>query len=125
MGFLFFRQLAFEACWFGRCIFFFRTLLVQVAAPGTQTTTGRFLTVYPNVAKLLAGMTLRKNILSFIGLCPDCAVAKTWQSENFLGFCRSKQGYEEQGSCMVVDSVLHECVFSESMCYFPSNGLIF
>jgi hypothetical protein len=36
------------------------------------------------VAQLLAVMALRKTIMSFIGLYPDCDVAKAWQYENFL-----------------------------------------
>jgi hypothetical protein len=70
MGFLSYRQLAVAACWCGRCISFFRTLLVQVAATAPQTT-GRLLAVFPNVAELLAVMALPKSILSFIVLCPD------------------------------------------------------
>jgi hypothetical protein len=65
MGFLSFRQFAVAACWCGRCISFFRTLLVQVAATASQTT-GRLLAVFPNVAELLAVVALRKPILSFI-----------------------------------------------------------
>jgi hypothetical protein len=70
MGFLSYRQLAVAACWGGRCISFYRTLLVQVAATAPQTT-GKLLAVFPNVAELLAVMALRKPILSFIMLYPD------------------------------------------------------
>jgi hypothetical protein len=52
--------------------------IVQVAAPAPQIT-GRLLAVFPNVAKVLAVMVLRMTILSFIGLYPDCDVAKAWQ----------------------------------------------
>jgi hypothetical protein len=83
MGFLFFHQLAVAACWCGRCISFFRTLLVQVAAPTPQTT-GRLLAVFSNVAELLAVMALHKTILGFIGLYPNCDIAEALQSENFL-----------------------------------------
>jgi hypothetical protein len=83
MAFLSFRQLATAACWCGGCISFLRKLLVQVAALATQTT-GKLLAVFPNVAELLAVMALRKPCLSFIGLYPDCDVAKVWQSENLL-----------------------------------------
>jgi hypothetical protein len=65
-----YRQLAVAACWCGRYIFFFRTLLVQVAATAPQTT-GRLLAVFPNVVELLAVMALRKPVLSFIVLYPD------------------------------------------------------
>jgi hypothetical protein len=54
----------------------FRALLVEVAAPTHQTK--------GVVAKLLAVITLRKTILSFTRLYPDCNVAEAWQSENFL-----------------------------------------
>jgi hypothetical protein len=70
MGFLSYRQLAVAACWCGRCISFFRTLLVQVVATAPQTT-GRLLAVFPNVAEMLAVMALHKPILSFIVLYPD------------------------------------------------------
>jgi hypothetical protein len=53
--------------------------------PSPQTT-GRLLPVFPNVAEHLAIMALRKHILSFIGLYPDCDVTKADQSENFLRF---------------------------------------
>jgi hypothetical protein len=70
MGFLFYRQLAVAACWCGRCVSFFKTLLVLVAATAPQTT-GRLLAVFPNVAELLAIMALRKPILSFVLFYPD------------------------------------------------------
>jgi hypothetical protein len=75
--------MAVAAYWCGRCISFFRTLLVQVAAPTPQTM-GRLLAVCPNVAQLLAVMALRKTIVSFIGLYSDCDVAMVWQLVNFL-----------------------------------------
>jgi hypothetical protein len=71
MGFLSFRQLAVTACWCRRSFSFFRTLFVQVAATAPQTT-GRLLAVYSNVVEILAVMALRKHILSFIVLYPDC-----------------------------------------------------
>jgi hypothetical protein len=69
------RQPAVAACWGGRCILFLGTLLVQVIVPAPQAA-GRLLAVCPDVAELLAVMALRKTILSFIGLCPDCDVAE-------------------------------------------------
>jgi hypothetical protein len=38
-------------------------------------------------------------ILSFLGLYPDCDVAKAWYSQIFGmgGFFRPRKGYEEQG----------------------------
>jgi hypothetical protein len=70
MGFLSYPQLAAATCWCGRCISFFRTVLVHVAATAPQTT-GRLLAVFLNVAELMAVMALRKPILSFIVLFPD------------------------------------------------------
>jgi hypothetical protein len=49
------------------------------------------------MAKLLAVVALRKNILGSISLHPDSNMAEAWQTENFLGLCRPRQGYEEQG----------------------------
>jgi hypothetical protein len=62
MGFLSFHQLTAAACWCGRCISFFRTLLVEVTTPTLQTT-GRLLAVCPNVAEFLAVPALHKTIL--------------------------------------------------------------
>jgi hypothetical protein len=56
---------------------------VQVAAPSPQAT-GRLLAVCSDVAELLAAVALRKTIMSFVHLYPDCNVAEAWQSENFL-----------------------------------------
>jgi hypothetical protein len=58
------------------------------------TNTGRLLAVCPNETELLAVIALRKTIRNFIGLYIDYDVAKAWQSENFLGFCRPSQGYK-------------------------------
>jgi hypothetical protein len=52
---------------------------VQIAA-STPQTKGRLLAVCLNMAQLLAVMALRKTILRFIGLYPDCNVVKAWQS---------------------------------------------
>jgi hypothetical protein len=52
----------------------------------------------------LAVMALCKTILSFIGLYPDCDVAEAWQLENFLRFCRPRQGYIKRWWFMVFDS---------------------
>jgi hypothetical protein len=83
MGFLFFRQLTVAACWYGRCISFFRIVLVKVADPAPQTT-GRLRAVYLNMAELVAVMALRKSILNFIGSYPDCDVAKAWDPGIFF-----------------------------------------
>jgi hypothetical protein len=73
----------------------FRILLVQVAAPSTQTT-GRLLADYPNVAELLAVMVLRKIVLTFIDLYPDFDLQRLG-SQIFYDFCRPRKGYTEQG----------------------------
>jgi hypothetical protein len=65
---------------------------VQVTGPAPQAA-GRLLAVYPDVAELLAVMALGKTFLCFIGVYLDCDVAEAWQSENFLRFCRLRQGY--------------------------------
>jgi hypothetical protein len=52
-----FRQPAVAACWCGRCIPFPGALLVQVTAPASQAA-GRLLAVCPDVAELLAVITL-------------------------------------------------------------------
>jgi hypothetical protein len=64
------------------------------AGDGPCATSSReVLAVYPDVAELLAVMALHKTILSSICLYPDCNVTEDWQSENFLGFSRPRQGY--------------------------------
>jgi hypothetical protein len=59
----------------------------------TATSSRRLLDLYPDVARLLAVVALRKTILNSICLCPDCDVAEAWQSENFLEFFCPWQGY--------------------------------
>jgi hypothetical protein len=71
-------------------------VLVQVSVPAQQTA-GRLFAISPYVAELLAVVALSKSILGSINLHPDSNVAEAWQTENFLGLCRSRQGYEEQG----------------------------
>jgi hypothetical protein len=70
------------------------------------------LEVFPDVAELLAVVALRKTILGFIGLYPDCNEEKAWQSEHSLGFCRSGQGYENKGRFLVVASSEGDGLFS-------------
>jgi hypothetical protein len=63
---------------------------------GLQTTNNwEVLAVCPDVAKLLAAMALHKAILCSICLYPDYDVAEVWQFENFSGFCRPWQGYQD------------------------------
>jgi hypothetical protein len=69
---------------------------VQVTASAPQAA-ARLLTVCHDVAELLAVMALRKIIPSSRCLHPDCDVAEALQSENFLGFCRPRQDYYEEG----------------------------
>jgi hypothetical protein len=68
---------------------------LQVAATTPQTT-GELLAVFPDVAELLAVVTLRKSILCFVRLYPDSNVAEVGQPEQVLGFRRPKQGDKEQ-----------------------------
>jgi hypothetical protein len=75
MRFLALHQLAVTAYWCGGSVFLFGTLFVQVAAPTPQTT-GRLATVFPDVTKLLAVMTLREATLRPVCLYLDGDVAK-------------------------------------------------
>jgi hypothetical protein len=79
MGFLSLRQLAVTTSCSGVSVFSFRTHSVQVAAPAPQTT-GRLLTVCPNLAELLAVGTMRSAVLSPVRLYPDCYVAEGCQA---------------------------------------------
>jgi hypothetical protein len=49
------------------------------------------------LAELPAVVALRESALGSICLHPDSNVAEAWQMENFLGFCRTRQGYKEKG----------------------------
>jgi hypothetical protein len=77
------HQLAVTAYWSGGSVFLFRTLFVQMAAPTPQTT-GRLLTVCPDVTKLLAVMTLREATLSPVCLYPDGNMAKVLELKYLL-----------------------------------------
>jgi hypothetical protein len=57
MGILSLHQLAVTTSWSGGSVVSFRALFVQVAAPAPQTT-GRLLTVCPDVAELFAVVAL-------------------------------------------------------------------
>jgi hypothetical protein len=54
-----------------------------VTASATQTT-GRLLAICPDVAELLAVVSLGKSILGFINLHPESNVAEARQTKNFL-----------------------------------------
>jgi hypothetical protein len=82
-----FRQPAVAACSGGRYIPFPGELFVQVIALTLQAE-GRLLAVCPEVAELLAVVALRKTILSFTCLYPDCAMAGVLQFG--LGFVWSQ-----------------------------------
>jgi hypothetical protein len=56
-------------------VLFLWTILVQVVAPTPQTMQ-RLLAICPYVAKLLAVITLPKNILVFVNLIFDCNMEK-------------------------------------------------
>jgi hypothetical protein len=70
-------------------------ILVQVSAPAPQTAEMLF-AISPDVAELLATVTLGKSILGSIRLYADSSLVEAWQTENFLGLCRPRRGYEEQ-----------------------------
>jgi hypothetical protein len=70
---------------------------VDVVFPFSGQTAGWLFAIYPDVTELLAVVALRKGILASICLHPDSNVAESWQTENFLGLCRPRQGYEERG----------------------------
>jgi hypothetical protein len=69
---------------------------VQVSTPAPQTA-GRLFVISPDVAELLAVVVLDKSILGSISLHPESNVAEARQTKNFLGLCRFRQSYEEQG----------------------------
>ncbi|PNF35561.1 hypothetical protein B7P43_G03721 [Cryptotermes secundus] len=66
------------------CVALSRALLVQVTAP-TPHTTGRLLAVGPDMAELLAVVTLRETSLGCVRLFPDCSMAKDRQFEHLMG----------------------------------------
>jgi hypothetical protein len=105
VSFLPFRQLAVAAYRLWRSVSLLRALLVQVAAHTPETTGGGLFAVCPDVAELLAVVTLHGTILSFVRLYHDWNVTKAGQSKNFSGFCRPRHGYEKQwkvnSSCSV------------------------
>jgi hypothetical protein len=86
MCFLSFSQLAVAACRCRRCILFFRTVSMQVAAPTPQTV-GRLFAVGPDVAKFLAFVALRKGVVGFVGLYLDGNVAEVGQFKQVLVLC--------------------------------------
>jgi hypothetical protein len=83
MSYLSPRQPAIAARWSGSRISLLWALLVQLAASAPQTTR-RLPTVSPDMAQLLAVMTLSKANLSPIRLHPDGNVAKARQMEDLL-----------------------------------------
>jgi hypothetical protein len=91
------RPLAAAACWDERRIPFLGTLLVQVTANAPQAA-GRLLAVFPDVAELVAFMTMCKTILSSICLYPGCDVAVASQSENSLVNCVIGKTIRKRGS---------------------------
>jgi hypothetical protein len=49
------------------------------------------------VAELLAVVAQGKSILGSISFHPDGNVAEAWLTENLIGLCDPRHGYEEQG----------------------------
>jgi hypothetical protein len=80
MRFLSVQQLAVTACPYRCCIALFWALLVQVTAP-TSHTTRMLLAVSPDMAELLAVVTLRETSLGVVRLYPDCNMAKACRFE--------------------------------------------
>jgi hypothetical protein len=83
MSFLSLRQPAVAACWNGSRVSLILALLEQVAASAPQTTR-RLPTVCPDVAELLAVMTLSKDSPSPIRLHTHGNVEKARQIEDLL-----------------------------------------
>jgi hypothetical protein len=64
---------------------------------GVRTTTAwRLFAGSPDVATLLTVVALGNSNLGSISLHLDSNLAEAWQTENFLGHCRPRQGNEEQ-----------------------------
>jgi hypothetical protein len=84
MKFLSVHQLAVVACRYRCCIALFQAFLAQVTVP-TSHTMGRLLAVSPDMAKLLAVVTLHETSLGFVPFYPDCNMAKAHQFEYFMG----------------------------------------
>jgi hypothetical protein len=72
------QQLAVAACSSGGSVLHLWPLFLQVATP-TPETTGWLFDVYPDVAELLAVVSLRESALSSICLYPESNVAEAWQ----------------------------------------------
>jgi hypothetical protein len=77
-------QLAVTASRFGSYVSFFRAVLVHVTAPTPQTT-WKLLAICPDMAELLAVVTLREARLGSVGLHFDCNIAKAFDLEDILG----------------------------------------
>jgi hypothetical protein len=82
---------------------------VQVTAPAPQIT-GRLLAVSPDVAQLLAVVTLRETSLGFVRLCPDCSWYISWDTDVLVNVMRKREGLTEDvpsaGDQRVVDICL-------------------
>jgi hypothetical protein len=106
MRFLFLRQPEVAACWSGSRVSLLWALLVQVATTVPHTAR-RLSTVSPDVAKLLAVMTLSKASLSPIRLHPDGNVAKARQMKYCLRFRRPGQVTRNR-DCFLVGAISSE-----------------
>jgi hypothetical protein len=79
-------QFAIAAVGRGVLVAFFWEFFIQVASSALQAP-GRFFTVCPGVAKVLAVVTLRQYITRFICLHLDSNMAQACQFKYFCGFC--------------------------------------
>jgi hypothetical protein len=84
MRFLSVHELAVAAYRYRCCITRFREFLMQVTSP-TQHTTRRLLAVSPDMAELLAVVTLLETSLGSICLYPDCNMVKAPPFEYLMG----------------------------------------
>jgi hypothetical protein len=76
---------------------------VKVSAHSIQTV-GWLFAISPDVAELLAVVTLRNSALGSVCLHPDSNVAEAWQTENFLGLCRPRKVTRDRGRLKILDS---------------------
>jgi hypothetical protein len=78
------HQLAVATYQYRCCIARLRAFLVQVIPP-TPYTTGRLLVVSPDMAELLAVVTLLETSMGFVLLYPDFNMAKARQFDYLMG----------------------------------------
>jgi hypothetical protein len=95
MSFLAVHQLAVAAFRCGRDVCLLRAISVQVAAT-TPHATGRLITIYPYMSKLLTVIALCQAILVLVSLHLDRYVAQACQFKDILGLLSPGKGDEER-----------------------------